>query len=196
MTGVLTFIAARIVLRGRSPYPVLAALLASAMLASAIALSQSSGAEGLFGDLAGQSEVPNRVTGPFADPNYFGAYLAAATTLGVACAVIARSRWLKIAIIVLSAVVGAALVLTLSRGALVALIAGLTTLAFTRGRKVGLAAVAATLLVGVRCLAVVPGLALRLRLESRRRRCELAVSRSQVARERGSRAWRSSSHRH
>ena len=149
MTGVLTYIAARSVLRGRSPYPVLAAMLVSAVLASAIALSQSSGAEGLFGVLAVQGDVPNRVTGPFADPNYFGAYLAAATTLGVACAVIARSRKLKIAILALSAVAGVTLVLTLSRGALVALIAGLTTLAFTRGRKVGLAAVATILLVGV-----------------------------------------------
>ena len=175
MTGVLTFIAARIVLRGRSPYPVLAAMLASAMLASAVALSQSSGAEGLFGALAVQGEVPNRVTGPFADPNYFGAYLAAATTLGVACAVIARSRRLKIAIIALSAVAGVALVLTLSRGALAALIAGLTTLAFTRGRKVGLAAVAAIAARRRRCLADVRRTALRLQPRYRRRRCDFAA---------------------
>ncbi len=96
-----------------------------------------------------EGEVPNRVTGPFFDSNYFGAYLAAAATLGVACAVIARSARLKAAIMALTAVIGFVLVLTLSRGALVALVAGLTTLAFTRGRRVGLAAVAAILLLGV-----------------------------------------------
>ena len=154
LTGILTFIAANLVLRGRSPYPVLAALLLSALLASAMALAQYVGAELLFGDLMGGGELQgrtavDRATGPFLDPNYFGAYLAAATTLGVACAVIAHSRALKIVTMALSAFVGVALVLTLSRGALVALAAGLVTVAFTRGRRAGFLTLAAMLLAAL-----------------------------------------------
>ncbi len=153
-TTVLTFVVASLVLRGRSPYPVLAALLLSAALATATALSQTIGADQYFGDLKGQLDVVarysvDRIIGPFSDPNYFGAYLAAATTLGAACAVVARSMRLRVVLIALSAFVGTAMMLTLSRGALVALIAGLVTIAFTRGRRAGIATVAAMLLLVV-----------------------------------------------
>ena len=154
VTTLMTFVVAFLVLRGRSPYPVLAALLLSALLASAMALAQYVGAESLFGALMGGGELQgrtavDRATGPFLDPNYFGAYLAAATTLGVACAVIAKSRMLKVVTMALSTAVGVSLVLTLSRGALVALVVGLATIAFTRGRRTGFLFLAARLFVAV-----------------------------------------------
>jgi O-antigen ligase len=134
-TGVFAFIAASAVLRDRSPHPVLAALLLSAGLASGIVFAQSVGAVGLFGELVGPSSAADRMTGPFGDPNYAGAYYASASVLAVACAVVARSPWLKLAILGLASLVVAALVLTESRGGLVALAAGLTTIAVTRGRR-------------------------------------------------------------
>jgi O-antigen ligase len=145
-TGVLAFIAAGVVLRGKSPYPILAALLLSALLASTIALAQSIDAEALFGQLAGPSAFFGRMTGPFGDPNYFGAYLAAAATLAVACAVVVRSPWMKAANLGIAGFVSLALLLTLSRGGIVALAAGLTTIAFLRSRRTGLATVAGMLL--------------------------------------------------
>ena len=154
LTAVLTFVAARLLLRGRSPYPVLSALLASAALASATAFAQAIGVEGMFGGLMGDSDLVNptavdRVTGPLLDPNYFGAYLVTATTLGVACAVVATSIRLRAVLLALSAFIGAAMVLTLSRGALVALVAGLTTIAFTRSWRAGVLMVGSMLLVAV-----------------------------------------------
>ena len=151
MAGALTFVAAGLVVSGRSPYPIVASLLASAVLASMTAVGQSLGAEGLFGGLMGPPEDRNitavdRVTGPFLDPNYFGAYLAIATTLGLACAVIARSTWMRAVTMAVSSLAGVGLILTLSRGALVALVAGIVTLAFTRGRRAGFLAIGSMLL--------------------------------------------------
>ena len=142
VAGALTFVAAGLAVRGRSPYPIVASLLAAAALASTTALAQSMGAEALFGGLIWPAEdraatAVDRVTGPFLDPNYFGAYLATAMTLGLACTVIARSTWTKAVTMAVSAFVGVAMVLTLSRGALAALAAGIVTIAFTRGRKTG-----------------------------------------------------------
>jgi O-antigen ligase len=146
-TGVLAFIAASAVLRGRSPYPILTAVLVSGVLAAATALAQSAGAEGLFGDLIGPSGAVDRMTGPFGDPNYFGAFLSIVVTLAVACAVIARPRWVKVLALAIAGFVLLALLLTLSRGGIVSLGAGLVVLSFTRGRKAALVTIAAMVLV-------------------------------------------------
>lgn len=141
VTVVLAFFVATAVLRGRSPYAVVIALLVSALVTATTAIAQSLALEGLFGALVGPPTPDGRMTGVFADPNYFGAYLAAATTLAVACAVAVSSRWGKILSALVAVVVFAALLLTLSRGAIVALIAGLVILAFVRGRGKGILAV-------------------------------------------------------
>ncbi len=148
MTGVLAFGVAYIVLRDRSPYPVLAAILASALLACGLAIAQSQGFEANFDRLLPHREIDlGRATGPFLDPNYFGSFLAVAITLAVACAVIVKLRWLRVSLLALAAFVSVTLALTQSRGALLAVIAGLIAVAFTRGRRVGIFAVATMVLV-------------------------------------------------
>lgn len=152
--GALTFLAAGLVVRGRSPFPIVAALLVGAVLASTTALAQSMGAESLVSGLIWPAEdraatAVDRVTGPLQDPNYFGAYLATAIMLGLACVVIARSTRVKATVIAVSGFLSAALLLTLSRGALVALVAGVITLAFTRGLRKGLLMVSATVVAAV-----------------------------------------------
>jgi O-antigen ligase len=138
MTGVLAFIVATIVLRGRSPYPVMAALLISALVTAIAAIAQSIGAAESLGALVPETEITDRMTGTFGDPNYYGAYLAAATTLALACVVLAQARWVKAATIAVASFTTVAIALSQSRGAIVALAAGLTTIAFMRSRRAGL----------------------------------------------------------
>ena len=154
LTGILTFVTASLILRGRSPYPVLAAALISAVLAAAAGFAQSIGAEGLFGGLVGREDLINRTavdraTGPFLDPNYYGAYLAAMTMLAIACVVSARTLRHRIVLLATSAIVGLAMVLTLSRGALAASVAGITVMAFVRGVRTGVAVIMLVVLIAV-----------------------------------------------
>ena len=129
---------AYVVLRDRSPFPILTALLLSAGLGSVVALAQVVGAEGVFGNLIAPTEGAVRITGAFDDPNYFGSYLAAMVALAVACLMIVRSPGLKAALLALATLLFVTLLFTQSRGALVALMAGLVVIAFLRSRRTGL----------------------------------------------------------
>jgi O-antigen ligase len=142
-TNLLVFAATSVVLRNRSPWPLIAALLVSAGLAASSALLPLVGIEGLFDNVGEPSQVASRSAGFFFDPNYFAAYLAAATALAFACATFVRSVRLRALLILTGAVFCVALVATLSRGGLLALVAGIVTIGFSRGRKVGLALSAA-----------------------------------------------------
>lgn len=126
-----------LVLRGRSPFPILAGLLLSAILGSCVALSEVVGAEGLFGNLIAPTELADRITGTFDDPNYFGSYLAAMIVLAVGCLLDARSTLLKVALLSVVGLLSVTLLFTQSRGALAALMAGLIIIAFTRSRRAG-----------------------------------------------------------
>ena len=127
-----------VVLRGRSPFPVLAGLLLSAILGSFIALSQVVGAEAMFGNLVPSTELAARITGAFDDPNYFGSYLAAMSALAIGCRLEARGRLVRATLLGIIALLSVTLLFTQSRGALVAFMAGLVVIAFTRSRRAGL----------------------------------------------------------
>ena len=144
--GVLLFVVAYAVLRGRSPYPVLGAVLASASLASVAAILQWADADRLFQDAIALAPVERetRVTAYFGDPNYLGAYLAITASLAVAMAVVINMRWLRVALLALAGFYSIALSLTLSRGAIVALLAGVVTAAFMRGLRTGVAVLGST----------------------------------------------------
>lgn len=139
-TGLLAFAVALVVLRDRSPWPLVAALLVSAGVAASSALLPMVGIEGIFDNVADPVTIASRAAGFFFDPNYFAAYLAAAATLGLACATFVTSRKLRGLLIVAAAAYSIALVATLSRGGLLALAAGLLTVAFVRSRKAGVVA--------------------------------------------------------
>lgn len=82
-------------------------------------------------NLTNEMRITARSIGPFLDPNYFGTFLATAAVLFMAAYPMARSRVVRVAIIVLEVAIVAALVTTLSRGAFVALLAGVLALTLT-----------------------------------------------------------------
>ena len=147
--AVVTFGIAYIVLRRRSPYPVLTAVLASAVFACVIAMTQLQGTEGPFANLMEPVGESGRISGVFGDPNMFGSYLAAMITLAVALAVSTDSRRIRWTLLALAGLLSIPLLLTQSRGALVAITAGLISIAFTKGRRTGFAAVAVVALMVV-----------------------------------------------
>ena len=146
LAGFGTIVAAGLALRNRSPYPVLVALLLSAVIAVALAIVTADGGGSLEG-LVAKSDLASRASGPFGNPNNFGQFLAYACTLAGAWFVTAGSSRVRLALVVAVGVIGFGLSLSLSRGAVATLLAGLVALAFTRGRALGLAAVAAALVL-------------------------------------------------
>ena len=147
--AVLTFGVAYIVLRCCSPYGILAVTLLAAVAAAVLAIAQVVGAEGVFGDLVDPAGGSGRASGAFADPNYFGSYLAAMIVLAAACAITTTSARLRLLLFMVASFLGLTLMLTQSRGALVALAAGVVVLSFTRSRRAGVLAVAGSSLLAI-----------------------------------------------
>jgi O-antigen ligase len=150
VTGFGTIVVAGLVLRGRSPYPVFVALLGSAILAAALAVTTADGAGGLLANLVAQSDVGSRATGPFGNPNSFGQCMAYAGLLAMLWAALARSTAVRWVLLTAAAVFLYAVAASLSRGAAAALLAGLVAFAFSRSRGTGIVAtIAALALVGI-----------------------------------------------
>jgi hypothetical protein len=147
LTGLLGFAIATVVLRARSPIPILAAALAAAVLQSLLALSQWIGVDGPFGGLIGEMIPGYRASGSFGDPNYMGSFLAAATTLAVACAILARSERMRVVLSASAVFIFVGVAVSMSRGALLAIVAGIITLAFLRNRRAGILVAGAALVI-------------------------------------------------
>ncbi len=148
--GFGTVLVAGFVLRGRSPYPVFAALLLSATFAAALAALTTDGAGGALRNLIPPSDIGSRTTGPFGNPNNFGQLLAYGIVLATSWFSITRSPVVRWGLIAISVVLAYGLVLSLSRGAAATCFVGLVALAFGHSRRAGLAvAVAGVLLVAV-----------------------------------------------
>ena len=148
LTGFGTVLAAGFVLRGRSPYPFLVALLLSATLAALLGIVTADGLPyARLANLMPPSDVASRATGPFGNPNSFGQLLAYATALAVAWFVATTSRRAKAGLLAVAGIMGIGLALSLSRGAAATLLAGLVALAFARGRALGAAALAGALVL-------------------------------------------------
>lgn len=148
LTGLGTVVAAGFVLRGRSPYPFIVALLMSATFAAVLGIVTADGVPyaGLANLLA-PSDVASRATGPFGNPNSFGQLLAYATALAAGWFASTHSLRLRAGLLVAVGIMGYAVSLSLSRGAVATLFAGLVALAFTRSRAMGFAAVGAALVL-------------------------------------------------
>jgi O-antigen ligase len=117
-------------------------LLAAAAVASVLALVQMLQSGAALGNLMGPMSASGRISGPFGDPNYFGAYLGAMAALAVALALEAGSMRVKGSLSALTALLSITLLLTQSRGALLSAIAGLIVIAFVHSRRAGLIAIA------------------------------------------------------
>jgi hypothetical protein len=145
-TGLGTIVAAGILLRGRSPYPVLVAVLFSATFAALLAITTANGVPipGLANLLA-PSDISFRATGPFGNPNSFGQLLAYGGVLAAGWVANSHSVRVRVGLVILVGVMAYALSLSLSRGAIATLLAGLVVLAFARSRALGLLTVTAAL---------------------------------------------------
>jgi O-antigen ligase len=145
VTGFGTVLVAAYVLPRRSPFPFLAIVLGSAILAAVLAILTVDGSA-VGPPIAGlltHSVVANRGIGPFGNANYFGMFEAIAIVTAVALMFDTRSVRLRWVLLAASVVFGIGVALSLSRGAIIALAAGLACLAFSRARAriaVGIAA--------------------------------------------------------
>ena len=145
-TGLATIIAAAFVLRDRSPYPLLAALLISATFAAILGILAAGGGQyPLLENLLTPLEVGTRVTGPFGNPNAYSQLLAYAIALAAGLIASTHSLRVRAGLLLPVAIMGYAMTLSLSRGAIATMLAGLVVLAFARGRRIGIAALGVTL---------------------------------------------------
>lgn len=148
LTGLGTVVAAGFVLRGRSPYPFVVALLLSATFAAVLGIVTADGVPfaGLA-NLMSPSDVASRAAGPFGNPNSFGQFLAYASVLVAGLFVTSHSLRIRATLLVMVGVMAFAVSLSLSRGAIATLFAGLVALAFARSRALGFAAVVVALVL-------------------------------------------------
>ena len=146
LTGLATVVAAGFVLRSRSPYPLLVALLASASFAAVLGILTAGGGEyPQLENLLTPLEVGTRVTGPFGNPNAYSQMLAYASVLAVGWIASTRSLRVRAALLVAVGIMGFAMTLSLSRGAIATLLFGLVAFGFARGRTFGLGALGVAL---------------------------------------------------
>jgi O-antigen ligase len=144
-----TLVLAGFVLRGQSPYPVFLALLLSAMVAAALAVSTASGG-GFLANLVASSEEGARPAGPFGNPNNFGQCMAYGGILALAWAWTSGGSARRYLLVLVGSVLIYAVAVSLSRGAMVALLMGFVAFAFARSRATGVAAAVAVLaIVGI-----------------------------------------------
>jgi O-antigen ligase len=148
-TGTGAIVAAALILRHQRPVPVLAALLAAAGFAAVLAVlvgGDPTAAPSALRNLLGRSEDVGRATGPFVNPNYFGAFMSMALVLTAGLLLVQRSRAALLSLLAIVPVLGAGLVLSMSRGAFATLLAGLTALIFARSPRHGVILAAAGVL--------------------------------------------------
>lgn len=136
LTGFGLVVAAIWVLSDRSPYPVIAMGLAGAATAALIAIVPylAPAVAGPFVNLAGGSADMTRATGPFGNPNFMGASAAMAIAAAAGLLASGESRVMKGLLLGTTILLGCAVGLSLSRGALVTAVAGLAWLAISRSR--------------------------------------------------------------
>lgn len=144
LTGLGALVAGGFVLRGRSPYPFLFVLLLSATFAGILGIVTAQGITG-FANLVPVAAIADRASGPFGNPNNYGQFLAYGMVLALGCFAITRSTRLRVGLAVAVSIMGIAVLLSLSRGALATLLAGMVVFAFARSRALGLTALSAAL---------------------------------------------------
>ena len=143
LTAVGLLIAAGYLLDGRSPYPVLVLGLAGAMLTATIALAtyDAPPAGPPFAGLVARPETAVRALGPFGNPNCMGTFAALAIALALGLMTIAKSRPSRAILVGIVLVIGVALTLAQSRGAIVAAFVGVAVVALARSRALAVAIV-------------------------------------------------------
>lgn len=143
LTGFGLVVAAIWVLHGRSPYPVLIMGMAGAVLGAAVAVVPyfAPGAVWPLENLRGPQVDPTRAIGVFSNPNFMGASAAMALAAVAAFFVAARSVGMRLALAVAATLLIGAVLLSLSRGALLTAFAGVAWVLLTRDRRAAIALV-------------------------------------------------------
>lgn len=136
-------IGAGYVMSGNRPWVYLAASLGALAIAGGLTLTTyDTGTAGSpFAGLLAASEDGSRAVGPFGNPNYFGEFLATGIVTAAALAQVSRSRGSRVVLFAVAVLGGAAVALSLSRGAIAATLAGLASLVLMRSRMLGAALV-------------------------------------------------------
>lgn len=144
LTGLGAIVGLTLGLRGRSPWPFLAASLVGACTAALLAIATlgSANPPAPIASLVNVSEDLARAVGPFGNPNYLGQYMATAVVLAVGLALVRGRPWIRILALVALPVVAGGLIVSLSRGGMIAVFAGILALGLTRGRRAALAVLA------------------------------------------------------
>lgn len=162
LTGVGAVVAAALVLRDRSPYPFLAILIASAVVAAALATlmfgNPTIGAP--LANFVAQPDANVRPSGAFSNPNYYGWFIAIVMVVTLGLLQVVRRGRLFWALLPVMFFLGIGIAVSQSRGAFMSLFAGAVSLAFARSRQAGLA----TLAIGVVLAVVIVPLLIEWRL--------------------------------
>lgn len=142
VTGFGLVVAAASVLRDRRPGIFIGAAIAGSVLSAIVGIVTFNN-PAVGPPIAGLLAVGDtgRAAGPFVNPNYFGLLEASGMAAALAWATRTPSRRLRIALLVVVAILGVGLLVSLSRGAMIALLLGVIGLAFARSRAWGVAAI-------------------------------------------------------
>jgi O-antigen ligase len=150
-TGFALVLALAFLLPGHDARPVVAAAIASAAIAGVIGIASASTVNlpALLAPLVAEDEFGGRAVGTFGNPNYFGMVEAVAASAALTWVAFDRSRPIRAALLAAATICTLALLLSLSRGAVITLLAGVAMLAFARYRLRGVAALVVILVAFV-----------------------------------------------
>jgi O-antigen ligase len=97
---------------------------------------------GVLVNISGKTEDLVRAVGTFGNPNFLGGSAAMSLTAAASLMASAQSRRVRVALLGCAIVLGGAVIISLSRGALIAALVGLLAVGLTRGRRTAIAVVA------------------------------------------------------
>jgi O-antigen ligase len=148
LAGFGAIIAALWVIDGRTPIPVLGMAIAGAVMSAIVAVGPyvAPATAGWFAPLSGQTEDLARAIGTFSNPNFMGVSAAISLTATLGLLAGAESRRVRGLLLGAAVILAGAVLLSLSRGALVTAFAGLFGVAIARGWKAALTVAIAGLL--------------------------------------------------
>jgi O-antigen ligase len=139
LTALGLVVATALVVSRRSPYPYFAAVIGSAAAVCVVAalVFISPGGAGILDGLTVEPVTGARASGVFENPNYFGQFAAVAALLTIGLLPAARGPLARTLMLAMLAILGLGLLVSQSRGSLVAFVIGATVMAFARSRRTG-----------------------------------------------------------
>ena len=149
--GGAVLLAAQHLLRNRDPGPYLdlAVISGSVVAGLAIASQVSGGAvQAALSSVYGIGLLQDRAIGTFSNANYFGLFAAMTLLVAIHRASVG-APWRRALTAGAAALISVAVLLSFSRGALLAAAFGVIALAFSRGKRLGIAAVCACVVTGI-----------------------------------------------